>query len=601
MAANPAALLKSSPSPFAIFRNRDFTLMWIGQLIDTAGSALSSLAASIMIFRITGSALSVGLMLVATALPSLLVGLIAGVYVDRYDRKRIMIIANVLRAGLVMLIPFLVPVNIAWLYILIFVTSTVGQFFDPAHESVLPEIANDEELAAANSLMAISSFGATAIGFAASGLIASRFPIEWAFYLDAASFLFGAVCIALVRIRPLDVTGETSVKVVVQNLKIGIHHLFDTSILRSLFLVSIPVMISFGLANSLLLPFAERALHATEFEYGLQEALTSVGFVVASLIMAKLADRLREGQWLVIGFVGMAIAGMAYSFTSSVPVAIVIVMISGFLNAPASIARRLVVQRNTPREMRGRVNSAFFVSRDILFLVGMLMAGLADVINIRVMYFFSAALVLVGGVMTVLMTGLGSVAAERRRRVSLLRRAPELPGLRAGQPARLADLDTLVGLLPTLTSIGKIERETLVAQSFVMEAPAGTTILKYGDASDEAYFILAGKAIAGIAVEGGDFHALSTITPGDFFGEIGALTGARRTANVVADEPVRLLQVSAQGLRQLMEVPAFSQLVLSKMTERLNRSSNTELPRFAGFDQQALLDLRTAQPVEAAS
>ena len=155
-------------------------------------------------------------------------------------------------------------------------------------------------------------------------------------------------------------------------------------------------------------------------------------------------------------------------------------------------------------------------------------------------------------------------------------------------------------MLPTLASIGKAQRESLVAQSRLIEAPAGTTILKYGDASNEAYFILSGKAIAGIAVEGGNFHALSTITPGDFFGEIGALTGARRTANVVADEPVWLLQVSAQGLRQLMEVQAFSQLVLSKMTERLNRSSNTELPRFAGLDQQSLLDLRTAQPADLA-
>ncbi len=349
MAAISPPLQKPAPSPLAVFRNRDFTLMWIGQLIDTAGSALASLAASIMVYKESGSALSVGLMLVATALPSVLIGLIAGVYVDRYDRKRIMVVANILRAALVLMIPFLVSSNIAWLYVMIFATSTVGQFFDPAHESVLPEIADDQELAAANSLMAISSFGATAIGFAASGLIASQFDIKWAFYLDAASFLFGALCIALVRIKPMADAGETSVKVVVDNLKIGVNYLFSTTILRSLFFISIPVLISFGLSNSLLLPFAERALQATEFEYGLQEGLTSVGFVIASLMMAKLADRLREGQWLVIGFVGMAIAGMAYSFTSSIPLAIAIVMISGFLNAPASIARRLIIQRNTPR------------------------------------------------------------------------------------------------------------------------------------------------------------------------------------------------------------------------------------------------------------
>jgi MFS family permease len=128
----------TSLSPFAVFRNRNFSLLWSGQLISTIGTALSSLAASIYVFRLTDSALSVGLMLMATAAPSLLVGLFAGVFVDRYDRKKIMITADLIRAALVFLIPFLVPSNIIWLYIIIMLTSAIGQFLEPAHESVLP-------------------------------------------------------------------------------------------------------------------------------------------------------------------------------------------------------------------------------------------------------------------------------------------------------------------------------------------------------------------------------------------------------------------------------------------------------------------------------
>ena len=158
----------ASPSTFSIFRNRNFSLLWTGQLVSTMGSALTSLAASIYIYRLTGSALSVGLMLMATAAPSLVVGLFAGVFVDRYDRKKIMITADILRAGLILLIPILVPLNVSWLYVMVMLTAAIGQFYDPAHESVLPEVASDEELAAANSMMAISSSGSTAIGFAAA-------------------------------------------------------------------------------------------------------------------------------------------------------------------------------------------------------------------------------------------------------------------------------------------------------------------------------------------------------------------------------------------------------------------------------------------------
>jgi MFS family permease len=163
-----------SLSPFAVFHNRYFSRMWTGQLVSTMGSALTSLAASILVFRLTHSAMSVGLMLMATAAPSLLVGLFAGVLVDRFDRKWIMISADLIRAVLVFLIPFLVPHNIIWLYVIVLLSSAIGQFFDPAQESVLPEVASEQELAAGNSLMAISAFGSTAIGFAASGLIAGE-------------------------------------------------------------------------------------------------------------------------------------------------------------------------------------------------------------------------------------------------------------------------------------------------------------------------------------------------------------------------------------------------------------------------------------------
>src|SRR5512138_1340429 len=119
----------ASVSPFSVFRNRNFSLMWSGQLVSTMGTALTSLAASIYVYRLTGSALSVGLMLMATAAPSLLVGLFAGVFVDRYDRKKIMMTADIVRGLLVLLIPVLAPINVLWLYLIVALTSAIGQFF----------------------------------------------------------------------------------------------------------------------------------------------------------------------------------------------------------------------------------------------------------------------------------------------------------------------------------------------------------------------------------------------------------------------------------------------------------------------------------------
>jgi len=593
IAAAPAPRL----SPYAVFRNRNFSKMWTGQLVSTMGSALTSLAASIYIFRLTNSAMSVGLMLMATAAPSLLVGLFAGVLVDRFDRKRIMIAADLTRAVLVFLIPFLVPLSIVWLYVIVMLSSAIGQFFDPAQESVLPEVATEEELAAANSLMAISSFGATAIGFAASGLIASTTNISWAFYLDAISFLFSASCIFLIRLKPLQVEGETNAVVILKNLKLGVRQLFDTPILRALFVTSIPTLIAFGLSNALLLPFALRALKATEFEYGLQEGLTSLGFVAGSLLMASVFDRMREGAWIAVGFIGMALTSIVYSFTHSIPLAIAIVALSGFFNAPSAIGRRTAVQRNTPREIRGRVNSVFFVSRDVLFLIGMAFAGLADFVDVRWMYFSSAILLLVGGVLVLVLPGLRQNRTEWRQALRLLKAAPAKTGLGVGRIALPSDLDALAGLLPSLSTLSARERGIFIFQAHVVDAPVGTNILRHGEGGDVAYFILSGRAVAGIATGEGTYRSLSNMTPGDFFGEIAALTGAARTADVAAAENTRLLQVPAQTLRSLMGNPVLSALFLAKMSERLGRTTINELPRFAGVDQQDVRDLRTT-PVE---
>ncbi len=286
----------STPSMFAVFRKRDFTFLWLSQLISSIGSSLTDLAAGILIYRQTGSALSVGLMLMATALPALFFGLVAGVFVDRYDRKKIMIEACLLRFVLVAAIPLAVSFNILLLYVIVFVNSAIAQFFDPAQESVIPDVADDEELAAANSFLSISSFGSTAIGFSAAGLLASLASIEIAFYVDALTFLVCAVLIFLVAVKPTENGEDTSVAVVIDGLRDGFRYMTASPILRNSFLSGIPAYFSFGLWNVLLLPFAITVLMATEFEYGLQEGLTSLGFVVGSLLMAKITDRLREGQ-----------------------------------------------------------------------------------------------------------------------------------------------------------------------------------------------------------------------------------------------------------------------------------------------------------------
>src|SRR6476646_7339665 len=231
-----------APSMFAVFRRRDFTLLWLAQLVSTAGSSLTSLAAGIYVWRTTESTLAVGLTLMVTAIPSLIVGLLAGVYVDRHDRRRIMIYTCVVQAVVVALIAVVLEfeaIALIGLYVLLLINAGVKQFFDPAHDSLIPEIASDEELAAANSFLSIAGFGSTAVGFAGAGLLAGTIGLQWAFILDAASFVFAAGCIAFMGAYPMPKPDDdASVAVIAANLRAGLSTLVGTPVIRSIFLVA---------------------------------------------------------------------------------------------------------------------------------------------------------------------------------------------------------------------------------------------------------------------------------------------------------------------------------------------------------------------------
>jgi CRP-like cAMP-binding protein len=341
-------------------------------------------------------------------------------------------------------------------------------------------------------------------------------------------------------------------------------------------------------------------LNASEFEYGLQEGLTSVGFVVSALLMAKYADRLLEGQWMVIATIGMGIFGVLYGFATNIWFAIAMVVASGFLNSPLGIARRLILQKNTPREMRGRVFSAFSVSRDVVFLAGMGLAGLADVLPIRGLVIASAFILIGSGILTQFMPGLGTPAAEWRRAAQLLRTAKAAPLAAAGRAASLLDFDRLLGLIPELAGLDVSRRADFLVGAMVRHADPGDAIVKVGDAGDSAYFVLDGRAVAGVPTDEGETRSLSAMGPGDFFGEIAAITGSTRTADVVADGPTDFVEVPAATLKGLMDVPAMNSLITSKLQERLTRTANADLIRLAGLDQRDLKDLRRRRPTAKA-
>jgi hypothetical protein len=231
-----------------------------------------------------------------------------------------------------------------------------------------------------------------------------------------------------------------------------------------------------------------------------------------------------------------------------------------------------------------------------MFVFGMSMAGLADVMNIRVLFLLTALALLIVGASVALLPGLAQPGAEWKRLFSLLRGAEAAPRLGAGRVATIADIDCFVQRMPDLGEMSVQERKRLAAETFVAEAPGGKIIVHVGERSDAAYFILKGSVGVGL-IKDEEYIILNYLREGDFFGEVAALTGRERTANVIAEEDSQLLIIPSRVMRQLAgRYETLRQVLESTMAERL---ASIDLPLGTSLDQNLLRELRTNPPTSA--
>ena len=172
--------------------------------ISLFGDRLHQIALGVMVFALTGSALQTGLVFLAATLPNLLLGPIAGTFVDRWDQKRVMIVSDLLRAALVLAIPFVVEVEIALVYVLAFIITTVSLFFRPAKSAILPRIVHRDDLTPAYGAIWTGDTLADIMGYPLAGLFVAFLGTELAlaFYVDAVTYIVSATLLAGLIIPP---------------------------------------------------------------------------------------------------------------------------------------------------------------------------------------------------------------------------------------------------------------------------------------------------------------------------------------------------------------------------------------------------------------
>ena len=387
-----------------VLRLPDFRRLWAAQAISDMGDGLTMLTLLLLVNELTGSTLALAAVSIALAIPPLTIGLVAGTYADRFDRRRIMIVADLLRASVVLgfvLIgsPDLVPL----LVVLAFVQASIGSFFTPARGALMPHVVPADGLLAANSITQATRVVAGVIGTALAGFIVGVAGLTWpAFVIDAGTFLASALIVIGVspNVGRVDAAVRAAAGGTGSAVVEGLRVVAGSRILWTTLLALAISMLGLGAVNVLFLPLVVEVLEVSPVWLGAIELAQSVSMILAAGIVAAVASRLSPTTIVTVGILAAGVLiGLTGAVTAVWQVALLLFAIGWFIT-PLQASVVTIMQTNVPDAARGRVMATLQASMSGASVASMALAGaFGDVLGIREVFFAGAAVVIGGGIL----------------------------------------------------------------------------------------------------------------------------------------------------------------------------------------------------------
>lgn len=417
-----------------VLRNRNFFMLWLSQLISMIGDFFSFLAVPYLITVLAeGSSAAgiaaetsqlspeakslVGLATLAFTLPRLL-GIFTGVFVDRWNRHRTIVQANVI-AGVIVLAPLLVDsLDAVWIVIAMqFALALATRFIQPTQQAVLPLIVDEDDLLAANGLMSLSMTLGIIIGPLLAGLTVEALGVKMAFVVDCLTFLAAAGIVQfLVRIPVLeDAPDGQGARAIMSSIWEGIRFIFVTPLLLASVISFSLMQGGLGAINAMWVPFLRETfglgpigITTVDTAQGIGMAL---GAVVLGYVMARLSKLVLAAGGLI--GIGMALAGMGMA--PSFVVVIIMSVVLGILLVPAQSAFNTLLQMAIPKTLQGRVFSSFFaITQATGVAVIALVTALVAAIPLRALYIGGGVVVILAGVLWTVLARKDVQAMETR-------------------------------------------------------------------------------------------------------------------------------------------------------------------------------------------
>jgi MFS family permease len=375
--------------------NRNFALLWGGQTVSQVGDFAFNTTLMLWIGAILAKGqawapLAVSGVLIATSVPIVVVGPLAGVFVDRWDKRRTMITMDVLRATLITLLlvvsvvplPFLpggrLPLfwQLGVIYAIVFLTSACAQFFNPANMALIGDIVEEQSRGRASGLSQVTFSLAILVAPPLAAPVLFAFGVQWTLLADALSFV-----ISLLTLRAMQVTLQSASEEKPQapsylrEFAEGIRFYAGNRVLMTILVVGILVLLGAGSFNALDLFFVTGNLHTDASFYGFLGAASGAGALLGAIAASVFVQRVGAARMFWLSVVGLGALAMVYARLTSFLPALALNLLIGFSNAPINVSIEPLILHVTPREFVGRVMAVIQPAINLASIISIALAG----------------------------------------------------------------------------------------------------------------------------------------------------------------------------------------------------------------------------------
>jgi MFS family permease len=365
----------------AVLRQRDFSLLWFGGVLSVIGDYFLFIALPFFVYERTGSVLATGAMFAAEILPRLLFGSVAGVFVDRWDRKRTMVISDLSRA--LILLPLLAVAAggpLALVYAVAFVEASVSMFFLPAKSATIPNLVAERDLTAANSLDSLSEEVPSLVGPLLGGALLGIVGLSGLVLLDVGTYLASALLISMIGAPTAapdeepDVTAEVAVSAWANALKEwlgGLRLIGRDRSIAVLFGVISVATVGEGAVTVLWIIFFRDVLGSGAQEFGYFIAAYGVGGILGGILLGWSSRLIDETRLFALSLIANGLLLIAIFNIAVLPVMVALAVLAGVTVVGWFVTSQTLLQKWVPDRYRGRVFGAYETTQALTLLVGM--------------------------------------------------------------------------------------------------------------------------------------------------------------------------------------------------------------------------------------